>query len=336
MKKVGIVGCGGIAGVHASVLKQMENVELCAFADCEGSKAESFAGTYGGGNAGAYEGLEEMLAKAAPDVIHICTPHYLHVPMAVECLNKGLSVFMEKPPAISAEQFAGLEQAVRKSGGRLGICFQNRYNQSTLKVDELLCEGSMGEILGARAFVTWNRTADYYTQSGWRGTWDKEGGGALINQAIHTLDLVLRWMGVPVRVEASMRNHHLKDIVQVEDTVEAFMEFEKGKRAVFYATTAYAANPDALIELVCEKGVIRLEGERVWQSFHDGTEKSYNLRLQEGLGKSYWGSGHAACIADFYRCLEDKKPYGNDLFSVQNTFEVMVKIYKEAMREWNR
>lgn len=336
MKRVGIVGCGGIAEVHASVLKQLKEAELCAFADCEKSRAERFAGTYGGGNAGAYESLEEMLAKAAPEVIHICTPHYLHVPMAVECLNRGCNVFMEKPPAISAEQFAGLEQALGRSAGSLGICFQNRYNQSTLKVDELLSKKCLGEILGARAFVTWNRTADYYTESGWRGTWDKEGGGALINQAIHTLDLVLRWMGTPVRVEAAMSNHHLKGIVQVEDTVEAFLEFEKGKRAVFYATTAYAANPDALIELACEKGCIRLEGERVWVRYNNGAEESYYLSRTEGFGKAYWGSGHAACIADFYRCLEGKEQYGNDLFSVQNTFKVMVKIYKEALREWNR
>ncbi len=336
MKRVGIVGCGGIAGVHASVLKQMEQVELCAFADCEGSKAKSFANKYAREKAGAYESLEELLAEASPDVIHICTPHYLHVPMAVECLEKGCNVFMEKPPAISVEQFAILEQVVEKSNGVLGICLQNRYNQSTLKVDELLRGGNLGEILGARAFVTWDREASYYTESGWRGTWDKEGGGALINQAIHTLDLVLRWLGTPVRVEASMSNHHLRDIIQVEDTVEAFLEFEKGKKAVLFATTAYTANPHALIELACEKGYVRLEGERVWLRYHDGAEVNYNMSGQETLGKTYWGTGHAACIADFYRCLEDKKRYGNDLCSVQNTFQVMTEIYKEAMKEWNR
>lgn len=336
MTRVGIVGCGGIAEVHASALEQMEQVELCAFADCEGSRAEKFADMYGIENAAAYKSMEEMLAEAALDVVHICTPHYLHVPMAVECLKKGCNVFMEKPPAISTEQFTELEQAVRSCEGRLGICFQNRYNSSTLMIDEILQGGSLGEILGARAFVTWSRSADYYTESGWRGTWDKEGGGVLINQSIHTLDLLLRWLGKPIKVEASMSNHHLKGLIQVEDTVEAFLEFEKSKKAVFYATTAYAANPDALLELACENGSVRLEGERVWLRYNDGTEESHNLNSGEGLGKAYWGSSHAACIADFYRCLESKEHYRNDFYSVKNTFEVMTRIYKEAMREWNR
>ncbi len=336
MKRVGIVGCGGIAQVHASVLKQLERTKLCAFADCEGRKAKELADMYGEEGAGAYESLEEMLTKESPDVVHICTPHYLHVPMAAECLKRGCSVFMEKPPAISMEQLALLERAVEESGLALGICLQNRYNRSTLKLDEILQKGSLGKILGARAFVTWNRGEAYYTESGWRGTWDKEGGGALINQAIHTLDIVLRWLGEPIKVKASMHNHHLKDIVQVEDTVEAFLEFEGNRRAVLFATTAYTADPDALIELACERGSVRLEGERVWLRYYDGVEEEYHLSGQESLGKSYWGTGHEACIADFYRCLEEKRRYGNDLSSVKNTFKVMTTIYKEALREWNR
>lgn len=147
-RKVAIVGCGGISQVHARVLGAMEGVELCAFVDCRLDRAEKLAGQYGEGGAGIYGDLKEMLMAKEPQVVHICTPHYLHVPMALEVLAGGGSVFMEKPPAISIRQFKQLEQALTQSNGKLGICFQNRHNPSTKKVDELLREGRLGEIRG--------------------------------------------------------------------------------------------------------------------------------------------------------------------------------------------
>lgn len=122
--------------------------------------------------------------------MHICTPHYLHVPMAVYGLTHGVHVFMEKPPVISGEQLAQLEEAVAGSDRRLGLCFQNRYNPSVQEVKKLLASGEAGRIRGARGLVTWSRGREYYTESGWRGSLATEGGGALINQSVHTLDLL--------------------------------------------------------------------------------------------------------------------------------------------------
>lgn len=329
-KRVAIVGCGLISQVHARVLDAMEEVELCAFADCRLERAKELAAQYGRDRAAVYEGLEEMLEAERPQVVHICTPHYLHVPMALEALKHGSFVFMEKPPAISEQQFAQLEQAVAEGAGRVGVCFQNRYNVSTKKVDELLKEGSLGAVRGARAFVTWNRDAAYYQNSGWRGRWDTEGGGALINQSIHTLDLLLRWLGEPDTVETRMTNHHLQGIIEVEDTVEAFLGFSGGKRACFYATTAYVSDAPVLIELACEKGSIRLEEEKVIVKDLQGQEKTFLLNAGSVPGKSYWGSGHAACIRDFYRSLDSEAEYENSLASTANTMKVMMKMYQSA------
>lgn len=329
-KRVAIVGCGAISQVHARVLDAMEEVELCAFADCRRERAEELAAQYGGDEAGVYEGLEEMLEAECPQVVHICTPHYLHVPMALEVLRRGGSVFMEKPPAISEQQFARLEQAVAGSAGRLGVCFQNRYNASTRKVDELLREGSLGAVRGARAFVTWNRDTVYYQASGWRGNWDTEGGGALINQSIHTLDILLRWLGEPDTVEATMTNHHLQGVIEVEDTVEAFLGFPGGRKACFYATTAYVSDAPVIIELACEKGSIRLEEEKVTVKYLQGEETVIPLKAGSIPGKSYWGSGHAACISDFYRSLNSEAEYENSLASTANTMQVMMKMYQSA------
>lgn len=330
-KRVALVGCGGIAGVHAGVLAGLPETELCGFADCRRERAEEFSAAYCGGRAGVYSSLEEMLDTERPDALHICTPHYLHVPMAAEALGRNISVLMEKPPAISQEQFAQLERAAAKSKARLGICFQNRYNASTRKADELLRGGSLGGIRGARAFVTWDREEPYYSGSGWRGAWATEGGGALINQSIHTLDLLLRWLGEPEIVEASMANHHLRGVIEVEDTVEAFLGFPGGKRACFYATTAYAADVPPLIELECEKGRIRLEGEEVTVKPREGKETVFCGEKARTFGKAYWGSGHAACIEDFYRCLLAGTAYQNDLASTANTFRVMSRIYRAAV-----
>jgi len=337
MVRVGVIGCGNIGKVHSMILKELKEVRLCAMADIRIDRAEEFCRQYTEGKGHAYESLEEMLEKEELDGIHICTPHFCHVPMAEMALKKGLHVFMEKPPAISRQQFEQLEKASLKSGARLGICFQNRYNETTKKATELIEEGKIGALLGGRAFVTWHRNAPYYTESGWRGKLESEGGGALMNQSIHALDLLLRWLGKPVKTEASMRNHHLKGIVEVEDTLEAYMEFTQGKdpvRASFYATTAYVSDAPVLIEIAGERGFIRVEGDTVTYQ-EAGEMEPVIWRSKKSLvpGKSYWGSGHEACIHDFYDCVSTGKAYGNDLKSVRLTFNTMMDIYESAGSE---
>ena len=331
MVKVGIVGCGGIAGNHARALQNIDDVSLSAFADIRRERAQTFSQVYREGKAGVYGSLEEMLDQENLDVVHVCTPHYLHVPMTVLALKKGCDVFMEKPPAISREQFQALTGAELQWGKEIGVCFQNRYNETTKKADELLIQGKIGTVRAARAFVTWNRTADYYKKSGWRGSWETEGGGALINQSIHTLDLLVHFLGKHRQVEASMANHHLKGVIEVEDTVEAYISFEKAV-GCFYATTAYGADRPVLIELEGEKGRMRLEDTKLYVSMADGEEEEYSLKRREIFGKSYWGDGHQACISDFYRCRRQGLPYQNSLESTAATFELMMDIYESAKK----
>ncbi len=162
--KAAIVGCGGIAEVHAKCLSRMENVKLTAFADTTMEKAEKFSRDYKGNY---YASLEDMVNREKIDVLHICTPHYLHVPMAIYALEHGIHVFMEKPPVISYKQLKRLQSV--STDRYLGICFQNRYNPSVIQVKKLLDSGVPGKITGGRAIVTWSRSQEYYTQSGWRG-----------------------------------------------------------------------------------------------------------------------------------------------------------------------
>lgn len=326
MIRVGIVGCGSIAKTHAWVLKQMADVELVGFADTIIQRAVNFSKTYTDQNAAVFHSLTEMLQEAGLNVLHICTPHYLHVPMAVEAMNSGVSVFSEKPPAIDMEQFAQLSQVSKNDEVKLGFCFQNRYNKEIAKTDEILSSGRLGNVIGSRAFVTWRRDEDYYI-SDWKGKIVTEGGGALINQSIHTLDLMLRYLGEPTSVQATVINHHLPSVIEVEDTVEAWMTFAGGARACFYATTAYATDAPVIFELQCERGSITLVDKSVTVRESGCEPQCYSFEETVGVGKSYWGNGHLACIKDFYDKLDSNARFQNDLDGVKTTMKTMMRIY---------
>lgn len=326
--RVGIVGCGGIAEVHAKSLIQTKNAELVAFADTKLERAERFASEYGGR---AYGSLEEMLTSETFHVLHICTPHALHVPMALQAARRGIHVFTEKPAAVSDEQMDALMEAAQKV--RVGICFQNRYNDNVRYVRQALEAGEGGRVLGARAFVTWRREAPYYQESGWRGTMALEGGSVLINQSIHTLDLLTILMGEAETAEATMTNHCLSDVIETEDTLEAWIRYKSGACASFYATNAYCENAPVLIEIVCEKRTYRLEGAKLYIKENAGEFQEVKFENRKALGKSYWGTGHLSCIRNFYASLDGSEEYLVKLEEAESTMRLMFRIYRSARRE---
>lgn len=327
MKKVAIIGCGNISRVHAWALQNMEQAELVAVCDVDIEKAHAILREFAAGKAKVYTDWQK-LCMSDVEVVHICTPHYLHAPMAVELLRHGKSVFMEKPCAISREQFEQLKQVSQGSTGKLGFCFQNRYNETTLAMKRMVEEGVIGDVIGARAFVTWRRDEDYYLCSQWKGKWSSEGGGALINQSIHTLDLVLEFMGKPELVKATMANHHLSGSIEVEDTMEAWIVFEGGRRACFYASNAYVSDAPIILELQGENGRITLNGSEIIVSTPQKGSEITSYEQRGGIGKSYWGCGHEACIREFYDCLEQEKDFRVGLSRVESTFDTMMQIYE--------
>ena len=321
MYRVGIIGCGGIAQVHAQVLSNMEEVELAACADIRPERAQALAEKHG---LHAYSSLEEMLENEKLDVVHICTPHYLHTPMAQQLAQRGIAIFSEKPPAITREQWQQFRAAAEKVP--VGICFQNRYNPNVVELKRILQEQPYGALKGARAFVTWKREAPYYLESGWRGTWATEGGGALINQTIHTLDLLIWLMGAPDEVHGTMSNRHLKGVIEVEDTVEAWLRMGS-QTALFYGSTAYSTDAPVLMDFHFDNAVVRLENERL-EVHQNGQIERREYPMEAKLGKGYWGNGHRACIHDFYHCLADGRPYQNDPASADATISTMLSLYE--------
>lgn len=320
-----IVGCGGIAQVHAKVIGGLEGAELVACADIRRERAEAMANAHGGT---PYTDYLDLLSKESVDVLHILTPHALHVPMAEEAAARGIAVFMEKPPVTTRAQWRRLTALQGKVP--LGVCFQNRFNPATQRLRELIGMPASGPVLGARAFVTWIRNAAYYTESGWRGTWALEGGGALINQAIHTLDLLTYLLGKPTGSQASMHNRHLQGVIEVEDTVEAYITFGTAP-ALFYATTTYSKDAPVQLEIQCEHATFRLEGNEICCLYKTGGEERILCDSGAGLGKTYWGNSHGVCIEAFYRSLREKDcPFPIGIGDVADTVELMLTLYEQG------
>lgn len=299
--KAAVIGCGLISKNHLKALKNVEHASCCAVCDIVPEKAEAAAKQYDIPN--TYTDYREMLKNPEIDVVHICTPHYLHGQMAVDALTAGKHVLCEKPMALSIDDAKRMIEARDKSGKNLGICFQNRYNESSVYMKKLLESGELGKVVGARGQVTWDRKPEYYTTSPWRGRWATEGGGVLINQAIHTFDL-LQWMTCPVKtVEASISTKRLKEAIEVEDTVDILMTGQDGQRLLFYATNCYVKNAPVELEIICEHGSVKMTGNVVVTDRNgEITTKDYSSGTV--FGKDYWGSGHGFLIDDFYRCIE--------------------------------
>ncbi|MFR7478231.1 MAG: Gfo/Idh/MocA family protein [Acutalibacteraceae bacterium] len=320
-----LVGCGSIAQVHAQALHQLGR-EIAGFADIRPERAQKMADTYGGR---AYASLDDMLANEQADVLHICTPHYLHVPMAVAALEKGLHVLMEKPPAIVREEESTLFRAREQAKKQVGVCFQNRYNPATVQALSLLQTGKLGAIKGARAFVTGSgRTLLHRKRMARR--LENRGGGVLINQSIHTLDLLCYLLGDPVQVSATTANHHLQGVIEVEDSAEAYITFAGGQTALFYATTAHCTDAPVYVQIVCEKGTVTLEGDDMTVTGENGYLTHTHFAPLHHVGKDCWGASHLMLMQDFYDCLEKGKAFGIPYEDACRTLNLMLGIYESA------
>lgn len=226
----------------------------------------------------------------------------LHAQVAIEAMEHGKHVLCEKPMALDPADAEKMIEVRDRTGRTLGICFQNRYNDSSRYMRSLMDSGRMGKVLGARGAVFWNRNPEYYTESDWRGTLDKEGGSALENQAIHTFDL-MQWLTVPIKtVEASCSTKRHKGVIETEDTCDVFMTGPNGERLVFFCTNCYVKNAPVELEIVCENGSIRMVGNLVTTEL-DGKTETKDFSSGTVFGKDYWGSGHGFLIEDYYTRL---------------------------------
>ena len=302
--RVGIIGCGSIFPMHSISVARQVNAKLVAVCDIKEERAKARASEY---NCAYYLDYREMIDQADLDVVHICTPHYLHAPMAVYAANKGVHVLTEKPMSISLADACEMIGAAEKNGVVLGVIFQNRYNPGSKLVKEMLVPGQLGRIISSKLSVTWKRTDEYYSKSDWKGTWDKEGGGVIIDQAIHTLDLA-RWL-VDSEIEfvdASISNR-THSLIEVEDAAEGVIKYKNGVLTCFYAVNYYGYDAPVEIELHCERGMAKISADTGTVILNDGREFKAAPDPKEfidyGNVKHYWGVSHIKQITNFYQAL---------------------------------
>ena len=319
--RVGIIGCGNIHPLHASSVRVLENAQLVAVCDERRERAERTAAAF---ECKAYTDWKAMVEADDIDVIHICTPHYLHAPMAIYALEHGKHVLTEKPMAIKPEDAEAMNAAAEKSGKTLGVIFQNRYNPGSVLVKEALESGKLGKVRSAKCALYWNRPDAYYAADAWRGSWEQEGGGVMINQAIHTLDM-LRWFmdSMPEYVDTIIANR-FHPTIEVEDMAEGVIAYKNGVLTSFHLVNYYACDENITVDLFCEKGKVHIEAEKATITYKDGhveqKENDPNEKVPFAPGKGYWGVGHYKQIADFYNSLakgEEPKISGKEAIKTQ-------------------
>jgi len=306
MKKyrVGIIGCGAIFPMHAVPVANSEYTELVAVCDIKENRAKHAAEKF---NVKYYLDYKEMIEKENLDAIHICLPHYLHAPVTIYAAQKKLHVLTEKPMATNVADALAMIKACEENGVVLGVIFQNRYNPGALFIKETLMSGELGKVYSAKMSVTWDRSDEYYSNSDWKGTWDKEGGGVIIDQAIHTLDLMQWFIGSEVEfVDANIANR-MHEKIEVEDSAEGVIKFKNGVHGSFFTINYYTENSPVEIEMHCENGHVKYVDGLATITFNDGRVFTVGPNPNETFsyngGKSYWGVSHVKQINDHYARL---------------------------------
>ncbi len=332
--RVGIIGCGNIFPMHAYPVNALENCELVAVCDNKEDRAKAKAELFG---CRWYADYREMIDRENLDVVHVCTPHYMHPPMTIYALEKGCHVLTEKPMSVAFADTVAMVEAAKRSGKTLGVIFQNRYNPGSVLAKKMLDSGELGKPLGAKMNVTWMRTDEYYSKSDWKGTWDKEGGGVMIDQAIHTFDL-LRWL-LGARVEyvdchIANRTHH---IIDVEDMAEGIIKFDNGVLASFFTINYYTMDSAVELEIQCENGIIQIKADTCAITFKDGRECSAGPVPGESFSygdvKGYWGVSHIKQIQDFYGNLERGERPFIDGQEAMDTMRLVLGLYESGKKK---
>lgn len=326
---VGIIGCGNIFTMHATSAHHLSGARMVAVCDIKPERAEAAAKKY---RVRAYTDYQKMIEEAHPDIVHICLPHYLHAPVSRWALEHGVHVLCEKPMAIRMEDALANVQLAKKNNLRYGIIFQSRFNDASVLVKRYLDNGDLGRVISARVVLTWSKPDSYYLQSDWKGTWEKEGGGVIIDQAIHSLDLANWFIGdEPVSVRATLLNRGHK-IMEVDDTGEGLIRYKNGAVLCFYAMNNYGCDDDIEIRLYCEKGKARLSYTQACIELEDGrvicTRQKADTLVYEG-GKDYWGFQHVKQISDFYdsvRLGSEPAISGEEALKIQ---KIICEIYKQ-------
>ena len=318
--RFGLIGCGVIAETHAQVLAQLapENIELARCADIVATKASALGEKF----AVPAVSVRELLADPAIDAVSVCTPSGLHAEIAVQALNAGKHVLVEKPMDVSTSACDAMLAAKASSGRQLAVISQHRFDPATLVVRDALLSGGLGDVIASDVRVPWYRTQEYYDSGDWRGTWRLDGGGCLMNQGVHTLDLML-WLCGPVKSVYAQARTAAHERIEVEDLISATLTFESGAIGSLMASTASYPGFPARLAIYGKNGSAVIEGDALASLEAIGAEAlkgaspiEHALQVASGGTRAAlqstgagsavaWGDAHREQFRDFVRCCRE-------------------------------
>lgn len=329
----GIIGCGVIAPWHARAVKNLPNAELIAVCDIELPKAEKIRDEFGAQY--VYEDLNELLARDDVDVISICTPSGHHHEVAVAAARAGKHIMSEKPLDVTVEHMDAMINAARDADVKLACIFQRRTSRLWQLVKQAVDEQRFGKLVLGSAYLKYFRSQEYYDSAGWRGTWALDGGGALMNQGVHLIDL-FRWIMGPIDTIFSFADHLARNI-EVEDTCVASIRFASGAFGTLEGTTSVTPGLNHRVELHGENGSIRIDGEKIVTWAVPGEEKEHiESQLSDNIGDAasdptaISADGHQMQIADLLDAVnEDREPMINGE-EARKAVEFILAVYESA------
>ena len=321
--RAAVIGCGDISVVHFAAIEALPGVELAGVCDTDPGRTEALA-------VPAYVDHRDLIDDLHPDVVHICTPHDQHEPIVIDCLERGVNVLVEKPVA---HTLAGADRVTAAAEDhpdlKIGVCLQNRYNLATQAAHKLLTSGELGAIRGGSATVLWHREAGYYQARPWRGRMAHSGGGVLINQAIHTLDLMEWLLGDVIQLRGHAGRYGLDGEFDIEDTAHVLLDHAGGARSVVFATVTNVVDAPVTIEITAEHATLLIRGD-LTVSYADGRTEVVAERRAGSGGRAYWGASHELLIADFYRTLHDREPFWIGPREASRSLRLIQQIYHQS------
>jgi len=325
MRYVGILGGGVISVTHARAALEIEGVEVAAVYGQNREKIADLSQQFGGT---PYDSLQAFLAHKPMDLIMIGSPSGLHAEQGIAAAQHGLHVLVEKPIDITTERADALINECERAGVKLGVMFQDRVAPDICRLKELVDAGELGKPILVSGSVKWYRPPEYYGDSRWRGTWALDGGGALMNQGVHTVDLLLWLMGDVERVSARAVTA-LHDI-EVEDTVVATLEFTNGAIGTLAAATSIYPGYRRRVELTGTNGTIVLEHDRIITADLRSPVEAVILPAPEGDSASPDIRGHKRLLEDFLRAIETNSKARCDGHEGRRSVELVQAIYESS------
>ena len=343
--RFGIVGCGVIGSTHAEAITSLPDAQLVAVCDPVAEKARKLADKYG---VTPYADLQEMLDRERLDVVDICTPSGLHGEQASQVMRSGRHVIVEKPIEISLPAIKEMLRVQRENNVKLAVISQHRFDAAAQHVHELVEQQAFGRMVLGNVIVPWWRSQAYYDSGAWRGTWELDGGGILMNQSIHSIDL-LEWFMGPVRSVYAYTDT-LVHRIETEDVAVAVLRFANGALGTIAATTGAYPGVTTRIEIFGDKGSAIIEDDKLayLHLARDDQEEvgAYGTNMKNVSGSDdskadERGSaaqhpaltdfqGHAMQIADMIRAIRENGPPLVDGESAKHPVEIILAIYESA------